>query len=216
MAVSGASNDDLRRGLELLGVSRETEQRLSILVDELRRWQSVKNLVGSGTLDRIWIRHVADSAQLLDHAPDARRWIDLGSGAGFPGLVLGVLLRDRPDAQIHLVESNGRKCAFLRHAARVTGANAVVHQARLETVVGRFAGSTDVVTARALARLVDLIAWTQPLLQSGAIGLFPKGREAQAELTEAAQSWTFSAQIVPSRTSSDGRILCIKGLREPP
>jgi len=216
MAVSGASNDDLRRGLELLGVSRETEQRLSILVDELRRWQSMKNLVGSGTLDRIWIRHVADSAQLLDHAPDARRWIDLGSGAGFPGLVLGVLLRDRPDAQIHLVESNGRKCAFLRHAARVTGANAVVHQARLETVVGRFAGSTDVVTARALARLVDLIAWTQPLLQSGAIGLFPKGREAQAELTEAAKSWTFSAQIVPSRTSSDGRILCIKGLREPP
>lgn len=216
MAVSGASNDDRRRALELLGVSRETEQRLSILVDELRRWQSVKNLVGSGTLDRIWIRHVADSAQLLDHAPDARRWIDLGSGAGFPGLVLGVLLRDRPDAQIHLVESNGRKCAFLRHAARVTGANAVVHQARLETVVGRFAGSTDVVTARALARLVDLIAWTQPLLQSGAIGLFPKGREAQAELTEAAKSWTFSAQIVPSRTSSDGRILCIKGLREPP
>jgi 16S rRNA (guanine527-N7)-methyltransferase len=216
MAVSGASNDDLRRGLELLGVSRETEQRLSILVDELRRWQSVKNLVGSGTLDRIWIRHVADSAQLLDHAPDARRWIDLGSGAGFPGLVLGVLLRDRPDAQIHLVESNGRKCAFLRHAARVTGANAVVHQARLETVVGRFAGSIDVVTARALARLVDLIAWTRPLLQSGAIGLFPKGREAQAELTEAAKSWTFSAQIVPSRTSSDGRILRIKGLREPP
>lgn len=216
MAVSGASNDDRRRALELLGVSRETEQRLSILVDELRRWQSVKNLVSSGTLDRIWIRHVADSAQLLDHAPDARRWIDLGSGAGFPGLVLGVLLRDRPDAQIHLVESNGRKCAFLRHAARVTGANAVVHQARLETVVGRFAGSTDVVTARALARLVDLIAWTRPLLQSGAIGLFPKGREAQAELTEAAKSWTFSAQIVPSRTSSDGRILRIKGLREPP
>lgn len=216
MAVSGASNDDLRRGLELLGVSRETEQRLSILVDELRRWQSVKTLVGSGTLDRIWIRHVADSAQLLDHAPDARRWIDLGSGAGFPGLVLGVLLRDRPDAQIHLVESNGRKCAFLRHAARVTGANAVVHQARLETVVGRFVGSTDVVTARALARLVDLIAWTQPLLQSGAIGLFPKGREAQAELTEAAKSWRFTAQITPSRTSSDGRILRIEGLREPP
>ena len=216
MVVSGASNDDRRRALELLDVSRETEQRLSILVDELRRWQSVKNLVGSGTLDRIWIRHVADSAQLLDHAPDARRWIDLGSGAGFPGLVLGVLLRDRPDAQIHLVESNGRKCAFLRHAARVTGANAVVHQARLETVVGRFAGSIDVVTARALARLVDLIAWTRPLLQSGAIGLFPKGREAQAELTEAAKSWTFSAQIVPSRTSSDGRILRIKGLREPP
>jgi 16S rRNA (guanine527-N7)-methyltransferase len=216
MAVSGASNDDRRRALELLGVSRETEQRLSILVDELRRWQSVKNLVGSGTLDRIWIRHVADSAQLLDHAPDARRWIDLGSGAGFPGLVLGVLLRDRPDAQIHLVESNGRKCAFLRHAARVTGANAVVHQARLETVVGRFAGSIDVVTARALARLVDLIAWTRPLLQSGAIGLFPKGREAQAELTEAAKSWRFTAQITPSRTSSDGRILRIEGLREPP
>ena len=123
---------------------------------------------------------------------------------------------DRPGAEVHLVESNGRKCAFLRHAARVTGAAAVVHEARLETVVGPFAGRIDVVTARALAPLANLIAWTRPLLPSGSIGLFPKGREAQAELTEAAKSWRFTAQITPSRTSSDGRILRIEGLREPP
>jgi 16S rRNA (guanine527-N7)-methyltransferase len=214
--MSGSPGDDRRQALDLLGVSRETEQRLSALVDELRRWQAVKNLIGPGTLDRIWTRHVADSAQLIDGAPDAARWLDLGSGAGFPGLVVAILLRDRPGAEVHLVESNGRKCAFLRHAARVTGAAAVVHEARLETIVEPFAGRIDVVTARALAPLANLIAWTRPLLASGSIGLFPKGREAQAELTEAAKSWRFTAQITPSRTSSDGRILRIEGLREPP
>jgi 16S rRNA (guanine527-N7)-methyltransferase len=211
-----ATDEDRQRALGLIGVSRETAERLATLVDELRRWQSVKNLVGRGTLDRVWTRHIADSAQLLEQAPGARTWLDLGSGAGFPGLVLAILLRDEPGAEVHLVESNGRKCAFLRHAARITGAAAVVHEARLETVVPQFVGRIEVVTARALAPLADLIAWTRPLLQNGAVGLFPKGREAEAELTEAAESLTFAAQVKPSRTSSDGRILRIEGLREPP
>ena len=211
-----ATDEDRQRALGLIGVSRETAERLATLVDELRRWQSVKNLVGRGTLDRIWTRHIADSAQLLEQAPGARTWLDLGSGAGFPGLVLAILLRDEPGAEVHLVESNGRKCAFLRHATRLTGAAAVVHEARLETVVPKFTGKVDVVTARALAPLADLIAWTRPLLQNGAVGLFPKGREAEAELTEAAESLTFAAQVKPSRTSSNGRILRIEGLREPP
>lgn len=177
---------------------------------ELRRWQAIKNLVGPGTLDRVWTRHVADSAQLLECAPEAGAWLDLGSGAGFPGLVLAVLLRERPEAEVHLVESNARKCAFLRHAARETGARAIIHEARLEDVVPDFVGRIDVVTARALAPLGDLIAWTEPLLRRGAIGLFPKGREAQAELTAAAECWTFTAHATPSRTSPDGRLLRIE------
>ena len=213
--MSGSPPDDRRQALDLLGVSRETEQRLSALVDELRRWQAVKNLIGPGTLDRIWTRHVADSAQLIDHAPDAARWLDLGSGAGFPGLVVAILLRGRPGAEVHLVESNGRKCAFLRHAARVTGAAAVVHEARLDMIVEPFAGRIDVVTARALAPLANLIAWTRPLLQTGAVGLFPKGREAQAELTEAAKSWRLDADLIPSRTDSEAGIVRIRSLTEP-
>ena len=205
---------DRRRALDLLDVSRETEERLALLVGELRRWQSIKNLVGPRTLDQVWTRHVADSAQLIDHAPDALRWVDLGSGAGFPGLVLAILLRERQGSQVHLVESNARKCAFLRHAARVAGVDARVHEGRLERVVDRLAGEVDVVTARALAPLSDLLAWTRPLLLRGAIGLFPKGREAQAELTEAAKSWTFAAQASPSRTSPEGRILKVEAFRE--
>jgi len=204
-----ALDRDRRDALALLRVSRETEERLSLLVDELRRWQRIKNLVGAGTLDRVWTRHVADSAQLLDHAPEARTWLDLGSGAGFPGLVLAILLRDRPGAQVHLVESTARKCAFLRHAARATGAPATVHEGRLETLIGSFVGTVQVVTARALAPLTDLVAWTRPLLEGGTVGLFPKGREAEAELTEAAKSSTFAAEIAVSRTSPDGRIIRI-------
>src|SRR5687768_363856 len=108
-ATMGETPDgDRRRACEILGVSRETEERLSILVGELRHWQAIKNLVGPATLNHVWTRHVADSAQLLDHAPEARTWLDLGSGAGFPGLVLAILLRDTPGGQVHLVESNSR------------------------------------------------------------------------------------------------------------
>ncbi|HVL72658.1 MAG TPA: 16S rRNA (guanine(527)-N(7))-methyltransferase RsmG, partial [Beijerinckiaceae bacterium] len=165
----------------------------------------VKNLVGPGTLDRIWTRHFADSLQLLDLAPSARTWLDLGSGAGLPGLVLGVVLAER-GGRIDLVESNGRKCAFLRHAARVTGAAARVHEGRIEALVSRFAG-VEVVTARALAPLPKLLAWNERLLKTGTVGLFPKGREAEAELTEARKSLRFEADVVPSRTDREGRII---------
>lgn len=205
---------DRGRALELCPVSRETEDRLSLLVQELRRWQRVKNLVGPATLDHVWTRHIADSLQLLDLAPIAATWADLGSGAGFPGLVLAIAARERfPAAAVHLVESNGRKCAFLRHAARLTGAPAVVHEGRIEDEAARLPG-VDAVTARALAPLAQLLAWSQPLLMTGAVGLFPKGREVQAELTEAAKSWTYAADLLPSRTDSDGRIVRIRSLRE--
>src|SRR5215210_3708353 len=149
-----------------LNVSRETFEKLELLERELRRWQAIKNLVGPATLDQVWDRHIADSLQLLDLAPEARTWLDLGSGAGFPGLVLAIAGAER-GLKVHLVESNSRKCAFLRHIARLTGAAATVHEARLEAVIPGFIGTTDVVSARALASLAMLLEWTEPLLKTG-------------------------------------------------
>jgi 16S rRNA (guanine527-N7)-methyltransferase len=204
--------EDRTAALAICPVSRETGERLDLLVTELRRWQGIKNLVGPGTLDAVWTRHIADSLQLLDLAPEGCAWVDLGSGAGFPGLVIGIAALAREGMRVDLVESNGRKCAFLRHVARLTGAPVTVHQARLEDVIGRFAG-VDVVTARALAPLSRLLAWAEPLLTTGTTGLFPKGREVDAELTEAAKSWRFAAELVPSRTDSAARIVRIHSLK---
>jgi 16S rRNA (guanine527-N7)-methyltransferase len=196
-------------------VSRETGDKLAQLAAELRRWQAIKNLVSSSTLDDVWGRHIADSLQLAQLAPEARIWVDLGSGAGFPGLVVALAISDRPGAHVHLVESNGRKCAFLRHAARLTGAPVTVHEARVEAVVADFAGSVDVVTARAVAPLAQLLSWSQQLLKSGAVGLFPKGRDATAELTEAEKSWRFKAELLPSRTDSEARIVRVTSFEGP-
>jgi 16S rRNA (guanine527-N7)-methyltransferase len=194
-----------------LNVSRETFEKLEVLERELRRWQAIKNLVGPATLDRIWDRHIVDSLQLLDLAPDAGIWLDLGAGAGFPGLVLAIAGAER-GLQVHLVESNSRKCAFLRHIARLTGASGKVHEARLETVVPGFVGKADVVSARALASLAMLLDWTEPLLKAGTMGLFPKGRDAEIELTEARKKWTFEAEILPSLTDPEARILRITSI----
>lgn len=200
--------------LSIVPVSRETADRLAILVQELRRWQSVKNLVGPGTLDNIWIRHIADSLQLLQHAPEAKRWIDIGSGAGFPGVVLGILLRERDEGHIDLVESNGRKCAFLRHVIRVTGARATVHQARIADVLPALGGKgVDVVTARALAPLCDLVDMTKDLLRTGTIGVFPKGQDWESELTEARKCWRITVDVMPSVVDSRGRILVVRELQ---
>jgi 16S rRNA (guanine527-N7)-methyltransferase len=194
-----------------LNVSRETFEKLDLLERELRRWQAIKNLVGPATLDRIWDRHIVDSLQLLDLAPDAGTWIDLGSGAGFPGLVVAIAGAER-GLKVHLVESNSRKCAFLRQIARLTGSAVTVHEARLEAVIPGFVGKADVVSARALAALDQLLGWTAPLLKAGTIGLFPKGRDVEAELTEARKQWTFEAETLPSSTDSSARILRITSI----
>jgi 16S rRNA (guanine527-N7)-methyltransferase len=194
-----------------LDVSRETKEKLELMERELRRWQAIKNLVGPATLDQIWDRHIVDSLQLLDLAPDAQTWLDLGSGAGFPGLVLAIAGAER-ELKVHLVESNSRKCAFLRHVTRLAGVSATIHEARLETVIPGFTGQVDVVSARALAALPLLLEWTEPLLKAGTIGVFPKGRDAEIELTEARKRWTFTADILPSRTDSEARILRITSI----
>lgn len=188
-------------------VSRENAGKLDLLVEALEKWQRVKNLLGAGDFAALWSRHVADSLQLDRLAPSGE-WVDLGSGAGFPGLVLAIL---RPDDAFHLIESNGRKCAFLREAARTIAPNAIVHHGRIEDVVARFEASAVVVSARALAPLAQLLGLAAPLLRKGAVGIFPKGKNYGAELTAARNSWRFEVDVVPSRTDSAGRILRVHG-----
>ena len=135
------------------------------------------NLIASSTIPIVWTRHIADSLQLLALAPKARIWADLGSGAGFPGLVLACALAEGEGARVHLVESNGKKAAFLREAVRVTGAPAQVHAVRVGDFVENSPEPIDVVTARALAPLPEFLAMAYPLLKRGSVGLFPKGQD---------------------------------------
>lgn len=203
---------DREHGLSLMAVSRETEELFERYVALLQRWQAIKNLVGPSTLPDVWTRHIADSAQLADLLPDAVRWVDLGSGAGFPGLVTAILIRDRPGAEVVLIESNGRKCAFLREVIRELALPARVVGRRIEDVIDPLAGETQVVTARALAPLADLLGLSRKLLTSGAVGLFPKGQDVGDELTEASKSWRIEASTVVSKTDPKGRILVVESL----
>lgn len=171
----------------------------------LDRWQPTVNLVAPATLPDVWTRHVADSAQLVARTPKRpKTWVDLGSGAGFPGLVVAAML---DDCTVHLVESTAKKAAFLREAARAMGVSVTVHAMRAEQAV--LGLRADVVSARALAPLVDLVGLAEPLLKTGAVGLFPKGREAANELTRAEECWRFTASLHPSLTDPEASIVRI-------
>jgi 16S rRNA (guanine527-N7)-methyltransferase len=191
----------------LVPVSRETVERLDVYLDLLRRWQRTINLVAASTLADPWRRHILDSAQLMRFVPGAAtRLVDLGSGAGLPGLVLAIMgVRD-----VHLIESDRRKVAFLREAARVTGAGATVHACRIDEAPPLAA---DIVTARALAPLKDLLGHAHRFATPGTRCLFPKGRQVEAELTDAGASWTMEVERQPSLSDVDGRILIITELR---
>ncbi len=204
--------DDKERALTLVSVSRETEARLDIFVDALLRWQNKLNLVAPSTLPELWTRHIADSLQLLALAPQARVWADLGSGGGFPGMPIACALAGQTGAKVHLIESNGKKAAFLRAAVRATAAPAVVHQQRIEKFGETCAEAVQVVTARALAPLKTLCVQAFPFVAKGAIALFPKGQDVEAELTDAAKYWRLQASRVPSRTSPDGSVVVIRAL----
>jgi 16S rRNA (guanine527-N7)-methyltransferase len=201
---------DKARALALIPVSRETEKRLDQFVDLLLRWQAKLNLVAASTLPELWTRHIADSLQLLALAPHARIWVDFGSGGGFPGLPIA--LAGPPGTKVHLVESNGKKAAFLREAVRATGAEAVIHQERAEKFGESFAEPVHAVTARALAPLKTLCDQAFPLIGRGAVGLFPKGQDVDAELTDAAKYWRLGATKVPSKTSPESSIVVIHSL----
>ncbi|MGJ4951208.1 16S rRNA (guanine(527)-N(7))-methyltransferase RsmG [Bradyrhizobium sp. HKCCYLS20291] len=207
-----AANDlsaDRAEALALVPVSRETEQRLDRYVALLLEWQAKTNLVAPSTLPHLWTRHIADSLQLLDLAPDAKIWVDLGSGGGFPGVVLACALAERPGAQVHLVERIGKKAAFLREAIRVTGAPGIVHLSEIGDIVEKWSGRVDCVTARALAPLHQLIGFAEPLVKKGAKALFLKGQDVEAELTESTKYWKIEPKLHSSRTGGQGWIVAI-------
>ncbi len=188
------------------------EARLDRFVELLLLWQKKTNLIAPSTVPDVWIRHVADSLQLLTLAPDARRWVDFGSGGGFPGIPVACALAAVPGAVVHLVESNHKKAAFLREAVRITEAPAKVHAMRAEDFVDGFAEPVEIVTARALAPLENLLARAYPLLKSGAQALFLKGQDVEAELTQAAKYWTMDLELIPSVTDPGGRIVRVRSL----
>jgi 16S rRNA (guanine527-N7)-methyltransferase len=199
---------DRAKALTLVPVSHETESRLDLFVNLFLRWQNAVQLVAPSTLPHLWTRHIADSLQLLSHAPEAKAWADLGSGGGFPGLIVATAIAGRPGAMVHLIESDTRKAAFLREAARITQAPVTVHNERIESAAERI-GRVDVVTARALAPMDKQLALAEPLLSTGAVGLFLKGQDVDSELTEAAKSWSIDYTIQPSLTDARGRIVLV-------
>ncbi len=210
---------DHQRFIERWNVSRETIERLIIYETLLRRWQPRINLVSSTTLQEIWTRHFADSLQLIRLAPKASRWADLGSGAGFPGLVLALGLMDKQveGTIIHLFESNGKKCAFLREVIRETGCTAQVHDGRIEDQLTEFCHSSaiplDVVTARALAPLPLLLQFVEQVLTTGTRALFLKGQDVESELAEASRYWVFKSELHRSLVDQRGMIVEIAELR---
>lgn len=199
------------RASVLSRLSPETGRRLDLYVKLLEKWQPTINLVAPSTLREIWHRHVADSLQVGAALPDARIWVDLGSGGGFPGLVTAIALADTPGARVHLIESDKRKAAFLRTVSRETGAPAEVHAARIEEVVRAWRGpSPDAVSARALAPLSQLAAYAEPFLESGATGAFLKGESVEAELTGLSASHKFEIESIPSSIDQAGRLLIVR------
>lgn len=213
--------EDFQRAFD---VSHETLDRLIVYADLIAQWQKAQNLISPKTLEDVWQRHFADSAQLLDLVPEhARNWWDLGSGAGLPGLVLAVLLDGKETADkitsgnaplVHLVESNGRKCAFLHEVARRTGVTVEIHNQRIELPPDSAkVGAADVITARALAPLERLLGLAAPYFGSRSTALFLKGRGAHREISDAEQFWCFTWNMISSRTDPDGAIVEIKDLR---
>jgi 16S rRNA (guanine527-N7)-methyltransferase len=199
---------------EAFKVPRETIHRLTRYSELLAHWQARTNLVAASTLPALWSRHFADSAQLTTLAPKARLWLDLGSGAGFPGLVVAIVETGRPDFRMHLVESNRKKCAFLAEVARATGAPVEIHAMRIEDLAeSAHRLQPDVVSARALAPLLRLLELAAPFFDAETRGLFLKGCDAAAEVEAARAEWDFTARLIPSLTAANSCIVEVTRLR---
>lgn len=170
---------------------------------------AVMNLVGPDSLPDFWNRHVWDSAQLLDLASEAKTWADLGAGAGFPGLVLSIMLKGREGAHVWLIDSLAKRCRFLQEVVDALSlpATVIVGRAEAQSV------TCDIVTARAVAPMEKLLGYAQPYFQRGAQGLFLKGERTESELIEARKSWHFEAELAPSQSDVRGRIVTIRSLR---
>ncbi len=222
-AISGAKSD-INVLLKEIDVSRETQKRLEDFAVVLEKWQRKINLVGPKTLPDIWRRHILDSAQLVslvkDYAlqrqeaelNDPLILVDLGSGAGFPGLILAIFSREWPfPVEIHLVESDQRKCIFLREAARITGVEVTLHGDRIEKI---HPFSAHIITARACAPLDRLLEYAERFWGDNTEGLFLKGQDVANEMVQAAISWVMVTKSVPSRSDPSGIILSVTHLRK--
>ncbi len=185
---------------------------LETFIGRLAEANAVMNLIGPDTLPDVWNRHIWDSAQLLEMKPNARTWADLGAGAGFPGLVLAIMLKDRPDTHVWLIDSLGKRCRFLQEVVDALSLRATVINGRAEEQ----RVTVDVVTARAVAPMEKLLGYAQPYLQRGAQGLFLKGEKAEAELIEARKVWQFDSDLSVSRSDPRGRIVSVRSLRRVP
>jgi 16S rRNA (guanine527-N7)-methyltransferase len=195
-------------------VPHETILKLTRYADLLTHWQKSMNLVAPSTLPELWSRHFADSAQLRGLAPDARLWLDLGSGAGFPGLVIAILPANVPEFRMNLVESSSKKCAFLAEVARVTEAPVDIHAMRIEQLAEKAQSlRLDVVSARALTPLPRLLELAEPFVGEGTRALFLKGRETEAEVEAARAGWDFTVRLHPSLTAGDAFIVEVTDLR---
>jgi len=192
----------------LTSVSDSQLADLARYQDLLVDWNAVMNLVGPATIATYWTRHVLDSSQLLAMAPGAKIWADLGAGAGLPGIVLAILLKDTPGAKVHLVESMAKRCRFLTEVVSALDLPAQVHNARAEELNLK----VEVVTARACAPMTKLLGFSWPYLHRGALGLFLKGQDVASELAEAENAWTFEAELRPSQSDPRGRIVQVKRL----
>jgi 16S rRNA (guanine527-N7)-methyltransferase len=218
-ALAAALAADRERALALIPVSRETLARLGRFVEVLLEWQRHTNLIAASSEPLLWTRHIADSLQLIQLArgqkgpaesqASSQIWVDLGSGAGFPGLVVACALADEKGAKVHLIESIGKKASFLREAVLAAGVPAQVHAMRIADFVKQAPKRIDFVTARALAPLPKLLDEAYPLLKRGARGLFPKGQDVATELTEAAKCWNIEATLAESRTDPKARIVVL-------
>lgn len=210
MSAGGRKSDNISALDGIISVSRETADRLTRFVELLKKWQGADNLVAAATLPSVWHRHIADSAQLVRLFPQARAWLDLGSGAGFPGLVVAILLCDSPGGLVHLVESNSRKCAFLRQVIRDTEAPAKVYSGRIESILGAWSEPVDMISARALAPLDRLFSLAEPVFATGAHGAFHRGQDFEREIEETAKCWEFDLVKHKSLTDDRGAILEIR------
>jgi 16S rRNA (guanine527-N7)-methyltransferase len=209
-ALADQIADDRRAALRLVPVSRETEERLAIFVDLLDRWRGKTNLIADPTFPSVWTRHIADSAQLRALAPDAKHWVDMGSGAGFPGLVIAIQLAEAPGAIVHCIESDRRKCAFLREAARATGAAAQIHPVRVEAIAPESLGPVDAVTARAFAPLPLTLKLARPWMERGAVAVFPRGESARDQIAALPEARAYAIETMSSVVNPKAAILRIR------
>ena len=201
---------DRARALSLVPVAPDIEARLAVYVELLGRWRKITNLISEASFVEVWTRHIADSAQLLALASQARRWVDLGSGAGFPGMVIAIQLAGIAGARVHCLESDQRKCAFLREVARATGAPAEIHAARIESIDPGSLAPVDAVTARAFAPLPHVIELARVWIAQGAVGVFPRGRSAEAQLEAVPAAQDLTIDLVASKLDPAAAILKVR------